>query len=183
MTRLLLAVGLLAVAPAAAQTTKKPRPTVYTIGYADHTRERFLALLRQSRIELLIDVRSRPVSGRLPYFCRDAMARWLPAAGVGYRTMGEPLGGFPKAKRFYRPDGRVDYDRLARWPAFRAGLDALVTLARRKRVAVMCKEEDPAHCHRNLLVGRQLARRGVRVLHIRADGRVQKIAPPSKSSR
>ena len=41
------------------------------------------------------------------------------------------------------------------------------------RVALMCSEEDPAHCHRHLLVARVLVARGVPVQHIRGDGRLQ----------
>jgi uncharacterized protein (DUF488 family) len=41
------------------------------------------------------------------------------------------------------------------------------------RVALMCSEEDPAHCHRRLLVGRVLAERGSELLHIRGAGDVQ----------
>jgi hypothetical protein len=37
----------------------------------------------------------------------------------------------------------------------------------------MCGEEDPTNCHRRLLVGRVLRDRGVEVMHIRGDGRVQ----------
>jgi len=37
----------------------------------------------------------------------------------------------------------------------------------------MCNEENPAQGHRRLLVGRVLAERGVTVLHIRRDGRIQ----------
>ena len=40
-------------------------------------------------------------------------------------------------------------------------------------MALMCGEEDPAHCHRRLLVGRVLMERGHEVLHIRGDGRVE----------
>jgi hypothetical protein len=44
---------------------------------------------------------------------------------------------------------------------------------RQYRVALLCSEEDPAHCHRHLLLGRVLVARGVEVRHIRADGTVQ----------
>ena len=37
----------------------------------------------------------------------------------------------------------------------------------------MCSEENPATCHRRLLVGRVLADYEVEVFHIRSDGRIQ----------
>jgi len=38
---------------------------------------------------------------------------------------------------------------------------------------LMCAEESPAHCHRSLLVGDALSQKGIRVLHIRGDERIQ----------
>ena len=38
---------------------------------------------------------------------------------------------------------------------------------------MLCAEENPAHCHRRLLVARVLFEEGARVLHIRGDGRLQ----------
>jgi uncharacterized protein (DUF488 family) len=47
----------------------------------------------------------------------------------------------------------------------------------------MCSEENPAICHRHLLVTRVISDRGVDVLHIRGDGRLEtedEIAPKEK---
>jgi len=41
------------------------------------------------------------------------------------------------------------------------------------RVCIMCAEEDPTLCHRNLLVAESLRQEGITVFHIRGDGRVQ----------
>jgi len=38
---------------------------------------------------------------------------------------------------------------------------------------MMCAEEDPSFCHRNLLVGEGLRRRGIQILHIRGNGQIQ----------
>ena len=51
------------------------------------------------------------------------------------------------------------------------------------RVALMCGEEDPAHCHRRLLVGRVLAKRGHAMLHIRADGHLDNEADIERQSK
>ena len=50
------------------------------------------------------------------------------------------------------------------------------------RVALMCGEEDPAHCHRRLLVARVLIERGHQILHIRGDGRVESDAEVAAES-
>jgi uncharacterized protein (DUF488 family) len=41
------------------------------------------------------------------------------------------------------------------------------------RACIMCAEEDPARCHRRLLVGRTLVARGVEVRHIRGSGALE----------
>jgi uncharacterized protein (DUF488 family) len=55
---------------------------------------------------------------------------------------------------------------------FAAGLERLLTGAGTYRVAILCSEENPEHCHRRLLVGRVLTDRAITVLHIRGDGSV-----------
>jgi uncharacterized protein (DUF488 family) len=55
-------------------------------------------------------------------------------------------------------------------PEFRGAVDAL--LARPQRTVVMCAEAVPWRCHRNLLSD-DLARRGVRVVHILGPGKTQ----------
>jgi uncharacterized protein (DUF488 family) len=56
---------------------------------------------------------------------------------------------------------------------FIAGIERLERGITDFRVALLCGEEDPAHCHRRLLIGRVLSERGHELLHIRADGRLQ----------
>jgi len=54
------------------------------------------------------------------------------------------------------------------------------SLARNHRLALLCGEEDPAHCHRNLLVGVALVAEGFRVLHIRATGNIEEVGSREK---
>jgi len=44
---------------------------------------------------------------------------------------------------------------------------------REHKVAIICAEENPAACHRRLLVGRVLLDHGIQVEHIRGDGRIE----------
>jgi uncharacterized protein (DUF488 family) len=50
-------------------------------------------------------------------------------------------------------------------PAFQDALDALLRLAARERVAIMCAEAVPWRCHRSLLAD-ALAARGVEVFQV-----------------
>jgi len=56
---------------------------------------------------------------------------------------------------------------------FKAGIERLAVLARERRTAILCAEEDPARCHRRLLVAPALRRAGVAVVHIRGDARLE----------
>ena len=93
-----------------------------------------------------------------------------------YEFMGEELGGRPKSDAFYDDAGHVLYDRLADSGLFFRGMMQLRTVITRRRLAVMCSEEDPAKCHRYLLIARALADLGYDVSHIRKDGRTERQA-------
>ena len=100
------------------------------------------------------------------------MQQALRAERIRYVHLGDALGGRPADRQFYDERERVRYDLLAQSAAFGAGIERLVQGADRYRVAVMCSEENPARCHRRLLVGRALLERGIPIRHIRGDGSV-----------
>ena len=150
-----------------------PDRVIFTIGHSNQTSDDFVALLGVHAIEVVVDVRSRPYSRYAPQFNSDQLKASLPAAGVKYLFLGKELGGRPDSLDYYDAEGYVLYDRVARAPFFLAGLARLETGMQRYRVAMMCSEEDPAGCHRHLLIARVLEGRGIAVRHIRGDGRLQ----------
>lgn len=147
--------------------------TVYTIGHSSHSFETFAGLLAGHGIEVVVDTRSSPYSKFAPQFAREALQRDLTACGIKYIFLGEELGGRPRGDDFYDASGRVLYGKRQSDASFLAGIERLERGMERFRVALMCGEEDPAHCHRRLLVGRVLVERGHELLHIRADGRLE----------
>ena len=66
---------------------------ILTVGHSNHEEQDFLDLLRGAAIELIADVRRYPGSRRQPHFERTALAALLVEAGIGYRWLGETLGG------------------------------------------------------------------------------------------
>ena len=145
---------------------------VLTIGHSKHSQETFLALLRRHAITVLADVRSAPYSRFNPHFNRKALESSLESIGIEYVFLGRALGGRPDDPSCYE-EGRVRYDRLARTPLFREGLQRVLNDAGRERIALMCAEKEPLDCHRAILVGRNLVERGVAVAHILADGSLE----------
>jgi len=147
--------------------------TVYTVGHSSHSIELFMDLLTKHAIQVLVDVRSAPYSRYAPQFDHDLLPRSLNQKGIKYLFLGRELGGRPVKQEYYDADGHVVYSRITTDPVFVAGIERLERGMSEFRVALMCGEENPAHCHRRLLVGRVLIERGHEVLHIRGDGRVE----------
>ena len=149
-------------------------PTIYTIGHSNHTWESFAPLLRQHGIEVLVDVRSRPVSRFAPFANRRSLEGLLEKDGIEYAYIGDALGGKPKDPSLLDAHGRPDYARMQSMSPFREGIEELARLAEDARTAIMCAEEDPLKCHRRLLIGPALEGQGADQLHIRKDGSVQR---------
>jgi len=145
----------------------------FTIGHSNHTIDAWLALVRNHCIEVVVDTRSSPYSKYVPQFDRELLQHSLEEAGVRYLFLGAELGGRPANPDYYDATGRVVYSLLRKDTAFQAAIARLETGMERFRVALLCGEEDPAHCHRRLLIGRVLVERGHEMTHIRGDGRLE----------
>ena len=145
----------------------------FTIGHSNHAVQAWLALLLQNGVEVVVDARSSPYSKYVPQFDKELMQRSLEESGIRYLFLGAELGGRPANPAYYDAKGRVLYSRLCDDIRFRAAIARLETGMERFRVALVCGEEDPAHCHRRLLIGRVLCEHGHAMLHIRGDGRLE----------
>ena len=77
--------------------------TLYTIGHSTRTLDELIAALRAHSIATLADIRSFPMSRRLPHFNRELLEKTLPEAGIRYIWMKE-LGGRRKAIRDDSPN-------------------------------------------------------------------------------
>lgn len=155
------------------ETIATALPRVFTIGHSNHTVEHFLDLLKSHAVQVVVDTRSQPYSKYATQFDHEPLKASLQSAGIRYLYLGRELGGRPEGDEFYDAEGHVQYDRVAATQLFQEGLSRLEQGVREFRVAMLCAEENPAACHRRLLVGRVLLDHGVRVDHIRGDGRIQ----------
>jgi len=107
---------------------------IFTIGHSNHPFERFLGLLKQHNIHMLVDVRSKPHS-RFAHFSRDILARALRANGIDYRWAGRALGGL----------SHLSVNDIL----FTAKMNLLIEMAGNgTRLAMMCSEGKPCECHR-----------------------------------
>ena len=145
----------------------------FTIGHSNHAVDAWLALLLKHGVEVVVDARSSPYSKYVPQFDKELMRHSLEETGIRYLFLGAELGGRPADPAYYDDKGRVLYGRLHDDGHFQGAIARLESGMERFRVALVCGEEDPAHCHRRLLIGRVLCERSHTMLHIRGDGRLE----------
>ncbi len=152
---------------------KENKKIIYTIGHSNIPVPQFLDLLQTFKIDVVVDVRSRPYSKYATQFGKDQIHQALSSDNIMYIYMGDSIGGKPREETFYDYRRYVMYDRLAGSASFQTGISRLMKgIVRGYRIALMCSEEDPTDCHRRLLIGRVLREQGVDVQHIRKGGTI-----------
>ena len=139
---------------------------IYTVGYGSRTIAEFIEVLQQYEIAFLIDVRSVPHSGYKKEFSKEPLAKELEQHGIRYVFMGDLLGGKPDDESCY-VNGIVDYEKVKEAEFFQRGIERLRTaFTQQQRVALMCAEEKPEHCHRTKLISTTLTDEELPVVHI-----------------
>lgn len=150
------------------------RHCLWTIGHSTRPWEDFVALLHESDIEILVDVRRFAGSRHNPQFSPDAMVPALQAAGIKYLPMPD-FGGRRKTTA-ESPNGAW---RVAAFRGYADYMDSdefvqarerLMQLADETRCAVMCAEAVWWRCHRRL-ISDDFTARGWEVLHIMGPGK------------
>jgi len=146
------------------------RPLLFSVGHSNHEIDTFISLLNENEIKILVDVRTFPSSRYSPQFNQQVLKSNLSTKGIEYRFFGDSLGGRPSSNEFYDAEGFVLYDRIANSEIFNRGLSELLEISKNSKVAMMCSEGSPDHCHRHLLVSRVLLEKGIEVKHILPKG-------------
>ncbi len=139
---------------------------IFTIGHSNHDISKFISLLKDSEIDVLVDVRSRPYSKYVPHFNKKTIETPLKGEAILYLYMGDRLGGLSSSESVGSP---LKYHEVSKNEVFISAIDDLMKIAEKKRVAIMCAEKDPNRCHRKHLISRELKKRKVEVIHILSD--------------
>lgn len=143
---------------------------LYTIGHSNHSLDKFCALLEKHTIDVLCDVRSAAGSRRNPQYNQGALSNTMGNVGIRYLYLGASLGG--RQPDCLDANGRMDYALVARKESFLEGCATLYKLlCSGQRLALMCAEQNPAHCHRSLLICHHFPFRA-KIQHILADGAI-----------
>ena len=145
---------------------------IFSVGHSRHPTDKFLQLLHQSGVQLVVDVRSAPYSKWAPQYCKAPLEQTLRSDDIDYAFLGHELGGRPAADHYYDANGAVNYELRSGAADFVRAIDRLIAIARDTPVAMMCAEENPTNCHRTLLLTPALGLHEVEIRHIRGDGTV-----------
>jgi|SRR5690242_10824211 uncharacterized protein (DUF488 family) len=159
-----------------------PDRAIFTVGHSTLPIETFVALLKTYGIERLVDIRTVPRSRHNPQFNGDALDNALRAEAIEYVLL-QKLGGLRHARKDspnagWRNKSFRGYADYMQSPEFEDALATLIQLSRQKRVAIMCAEAVPWHCHRSL-VADALMVHGVPVIEIlsQSSHRMHKLTP------
>ncbi len=159
---------------------------LYTIGHSTSSLDELISALQAHSIQVLADIRSFPMSRRLPHFNRESLQNALPQAGIRYVWLKE-LGGRRGKIRDDSPNVELrnasfrNYADYMLTSEFEHGVGELLDVANHSRTAYVCAERVYFRCHR-MLVSDWLVAHGHEVLHIDAEGpvRAHKLMPEAR---
>lgn len=148
--------------------TKQDYPAgIFSIGYEKKDIDSFLDLLIQNHIDVVIDVRANPFSMNF-VFVKTKLANYLKNAKIEYLHIPE-LGINGKQRKHLETD--ADYKELFEFyskdilPKQLDKVKTILELGKKKRIALLCFEQDKDHCHRSI-VSKELEKQGISVTHL-----------------
>lgn len=149
---------------------------IFTIGHSTLSIDDFIGLLKENKIEMVVDVRSHPGSRYVPWFNSERLKASLVESGIKYCHM-SVLGGRKKScvkehfalVRGWENESFLNYASYTLTDDYEKGIDELIEKSTQKQSVVMCAESVPWRCHR-VLISNTLLARGVDVYHIMNNG-------------
>jgi len=86
---------------------------LYTIGYAGFAIQDFVDVLKANNINVVVDVRSVPYSGRYKEFNKKNIQAFLDLSGISYSSYASEFGARQEDTRFYSCEGFLDFNKFS----------------------------------------------------------------------
>lgn len=161
---------------------------VYTVGHSTHKLSEFIRIVDAYGIKEVVDIRTIPKSRANPQFNEKRLSAGLKRHHITYKHM-EGLGGLRHANKdsintyWYNASFRGFADYMQK-KEFRDNVKALIGMAKKRQIVIMCAEAVPWRCHRSLIADALLIR-GVSVKHIfsATNSRNHELTKSAKVSR
>ena len=141
------------------------KPRIFTIGHGNAPFHEIEGILQIHGVATVVDVRSVPYSKYSPDFRKSALSASAAAAGLGYRWMGDRLGGAPPEADPV-DSGSIGVDS----PSFQGAVAEVIALSNSGPLVLLCAERDPEHCHRRVVLAPRFEALGFEVFHILPGG-------------
>jgi len=146
------------------------KPTIYTIGHSTHELNYFLELLREYKINCVVDVRSNPASIYNPQYNQEPFKDYLKKNNITYLHFADEFGARQNDPDLLDDDGILDFEKVRKSWQFKNGLERIWQgVDKGYSIAIMCSESNPLDCHRFSMVSVGLENDGFNVLHIFKD--------------
>jgi uncharacterized protein (DUF488 family) len=152
----------------------------FTVGHSTRPIGDFLDLLGDSKVQLVVDVRTVPRSRTNPQYNSEVLAKALAESQIDYEHIAA-LGGLRGRSRdvaadvnaFWQNRSFHNYADYAMSEEFQSGLSRLRELGQATQCAIMCAEAVWWRCHRRIIADYLIAS-GEMVFHILGRGHVER---------
>jgi len=137
---------------------------VFSIGYEGKDIDSFLDLIIQNHIDIVVDVRANPFSMNFA-FTKKKLANYLEKVDVEYMHIPELGINGEYRKKFKDYTKLFAFYRKEILPKQISKVEGLADLGKRKRIALLCFEQNKDNCHRGVL-SEKLGEYGIMVEHL-----------------
>lgn len=141
---------------------------VATIGYERASLADFIATLKLTNIDVLVDIRDRAQSRR-PGFSKSALSSALMDSGISYvhmRELGDPKEGREAARSGDLDRFRAIFTSVLETEVAKEALHKLEVLAVQSKICLMCFERSQEDCHRKIVAERLERSLNIKVQHL-----------------
>lgn len=143
---------------------------ISTIGTSKKSLEKFITLLKESKVDLVVDIRLHSTSQLAGFSKKDDLAYLLNLVGINYvhEPMLAPTDEIFKAYRSKDINAdeftKVYQELLVRRNAF----SIISSFVAKQHVCFLCSEDRPVNCHRRVLVDyyANLSKEEVQINHL-----------------
>lgn len=133
------------------EKVERAESLVYTLGTGALSRDQFDEILKENKVSMLVDVRSKPSGWNRGLWRSELVKRY----GDNYLWLGDKLGGFDIEENY----GSTMWEE---------GVREIKELSKIGRLVIFCAEDDPERCHR-LVIAIDLESEGFKVVHLRGS--------------
>lgn len=141
---------------------------IFTIGYEQASLADFIATLRLSGVETLVDIRERAQSRRKG-FSKSALSDALSDAGIAYihfRELGDPKEGREAARRGDYLEFRKVFANVMASKEAKEALAEIENILSDTSICLMCYERNEKTCHRKIVSDSLEKKIGRKAIHL-----------------